>query len=68
MASKMQFSSWSGMNEYVALFSRDHFGMGGGDGFAFMLEADLDQGTSDPCRRFGSSQLASTPGEPIGDE
>ena len=56
---KLEFSSWTGLNDYYAVFGREEFGMGG-DGFAFCLEADLCKGTSGPSRTFDSPQLAST--------
>jgi hypothetical protein len=56
---KTQFFPWTGTNDYVALFSRGEVGMGG-DGFAFMLEGDLCEGTSGPSSTFNSPMLASS--------
>lgn len=45
---------WTGANDFIMSSSASHIGMGGGGGFVFCLDEDLDCGTTSKCETFGN--------------
>jgi hypothetical protein len=50
---------WTGKNDYYVLSNPNHLAMGGGGGFAFQLDDELDTGVSGPSDTFGNTRLSS---------
>lgn len=50
---------WTGANDYFVLSNPQHLAMGGGGGFAFQLDDELDTGVSGPSETFGNTRLSS---------
>ncbi|CAN0022125.1 unnamed protein product, partial [Discosporangium mesarthrocarpum] len=51
---------WTGVNDYFAVSNPTWLAMGGGGGgFAFQLDDELDAGDSNPSDTFGSPRLSS---------
>ena len=52
---------WTGANNYFVISDHNHFCVGGGgDGFAFQLDDELDTGVSNRSATFDNEQLASS--------
>lgn len=51
--------NWTGQNNYVILSNEQTLAMGGGGGFAFQLDDEVDQGVSGPSTTFGCPRLSS---------
>ncbi|GBG31227.1 Oxidation resistance protein 1 [Hondaea fermentalgiana] len=47
---------WTGANDFIMSSSASHIGMGGGGGFAFWLDEDLDCGSTSKCETFGNKE------------
>ncbi|CAN0501362.1 unnamed protein product, partial [Ectocarpus sp. 12 AP-2014] len=51
---------WTGANDYFCISSDSWLAMGGGGGgFAFQIDDELDAGESNPSDTFGSPRLSS---------
>lgn len=51
---------WTGVNDYFCISSESWLAMGGGGGgFAFQIDDELDAGESNPSDTFGSPRLSS---------
>ncbi|EWM28431.1 oxidation resistance protein 1 [Nannochloropsis gaditana] len=50
---------WTGKNDYFILSNAQHLAMGGGGGFAFQLDDELDTGVSGPSDTYGNTRLSS---------
>lgn len=51
---------WTGANDYFCISSESWLAMGGGGGgFAFQIDDELDAGESNPSETFGSPRLSS---------
>lgn len=50
---------WTGLNDYFVLSNTSHLAMGGGGGFAFQLDDELDTGVSGPSETYGNPRLSS---------
>lgn len=51
---------WTGANDYFCISNESWLAMGGGGGgFAFQIDDELDAGESNPSATFGSPQLSS---------
>lgn len=51
---------WTGVNDYFCISSGSWLAMGGGGGgFAFQIDDELDAGESNPSDTFGSPRLSS---------
>jgi hypothetical protein len=55
---KLQFFSWSQLNNYFLLTSRESIALGGGGSFALYLDSDLNKGSSGCCDTFQSPCLS----------
>lgn len=51
---------WTGANDYFCISHESWLAMGGGGGgFAFQIDDELDAGESNPSDTFGSPRLSS---------
>jgi len=52
---------WTGVDSFFVYCTNECFGMGGGNGrFGFVVNEDMDKGTTGPCQTFGNGPLCNS--------